>query len=653
MAQQNGWTGTLLHVDLSSKKTQRQAGMDIAATFIGGRMMASRLYWDMVGPQTGALDPGNVLMLMPGPLTGSGAVACSRWVMAAKSPFLHPEQFGFGNAGGFFGAAIKQAGFDGIICSGRADRLSYLLIEDKKIHFKDATSLQGLKIDETMQRLHNAHGTQARIVCIGPAGENKVRFATAGTDQGGSLANGMGAVMGSKNLKAIVIKADTKVGVADQVRLQALNKEIRRLRKGQNEILFTSEPMLGGIERGKNTPCHACPAGCTRALFKHVSGTEQILQMCASSHYYNAWDKMYYKGDSTSDNAFLATALCNTYGLCTGEMANLVWYLYQNREKGLLSDETTGLPLSKLGSLEFIQALMESVTGKKGFGDELAQGTRRLSIAHGAEAEKMALRRITRHGYHDDAYGPRIFLTNALFYATEPRNPIIQLHEYSFTLLKWMFWYTTSGMMSAMDTQRLKKIAARNWGSEAAVDCTTYDGKAQAAFIIQNGSHAKEAMVACDRFYPLLDDDQSEDGMGDPAIVPKLYTAVTGQSMSEQDYYAMGERAVNLQRAIAIREGWQGRPDDVINEFHFTEPVETEEGLIGVFNPDLEFPGAGEEIVTRKGGVLDRQGFERMKNEYYELRGWDTASGLQSKSTLERLDLSFLTPELDALKKIR
>ncbi len=651
MAQHKGWNGTLLHIDLNSNKTHRQPSMDMASTFIGGRLMASRLYWDMVSPQTGALDPGNVLMFMPGPLTGSGALACSRWVMAAKTPYLYPEQFGFANAGGFFGAAIKQAGFDGFIVAGRSKRFSYILIENGTAQIKDAGGLRGLKIDETMSRLHETHGQQARIVCIGPAGESMVSFATAGTDQGGSLSNGMGAIMGSKNIKAVVIKADGRVAVADPAALQDLNKKIRGLRKGQNEVLYTSEPMLPGIERGKNTPCHACPAGCTRARFNHVSGSEQILQMCASSHYYNAWDKMYY--GEPSENAFLATALCNTYGLCTGEMANLIWYLYQSKEKGLLSDETTGLPLSKIGSLEFIQALTEAITARKGFGADLAQGARRISIAHGPETETMALRRITRHGYHDDAYGPRIFLTNALFYATEARHPIIQLHEYSFTLLKWMFWYTTSGMMSSMDTKRLKKIAARNWGSEASVDCTTYDGKAQAAFIIQNGSHAKEAMVACDRFYPFLDDDQSENGLGDPAIVPKLFTAVTGQTMTEKDYNTMGERGMNLQRAIAMREGWQGRCDDVINNFHFTEPIETEEGLIGVFNPDLEFPGPGEEIVTRKGGVLDHQGFERMKDEYYQLRGWDAESGLQSKSTLERLGLSFLVSELEATKKIR
>jgi aldehyde:ferredoxin oxidoreductase len=651
MPENNGWNGTLLYIDLSSEKIHRQASMDIASTFIGGRLMASRLYWDMVTAQTGALDPGNVLMFMPGPLTGSGAVACSRWIMAAKSPYLYPEQFGFGNAGGFFGAAIKQAGFDGIIATGRAEKLSYILIENGTVTLKDAGGLQGLKIDETMKRLHDAHGSRARIVCIGPAGESLVRFATAGTDQGGNLSNGMGAVMGSKNIKAVVIKADGRVGVADPAGLQSLNKKIRRLRKGRNEILYTSEPMLQGIERGKNMPCHACPAGCTRAQFKHVSGMEQTLQMCASSHCYNVWDKKYY--GEPSENAFMATALCNTYGLCTGEMTNLVWFLEKGYEMGLLNEETTGLPLSKIGSLEFIQSFMETVTSRNGLGDALARGTRRLSISLGPEAEKMALRRITRHGYHDDAYGPRLFLTNALFYATEARNPIIQLHEYSFTVLKWIFWYATSGMMSSMDTKRLKKIAARNWGGEEAVDFTTYDGKARAAFIIQNGSHAKEAMVACDRFYPLLDDDQSDDGMGDPAMVAKLFTAVTGESMTEADYYTMGERAANLQRAIAVREGWQGRSDDAINDFHFNEPVETEEGLIGVFNPDLEFPGPGEEIISRKGCVFDRREFERMKDEYYKLRGWDSESGLQGKNKLESLNLSFVVPELKALKKIR
>jgi aldehyde:ferredoxin oxidoreductase len=109
----------------------------------------------------------------------------------------------------------------------------------------------------------------------------------------------------------------------------------------------------------------------------------------------------------------------------------------------------------------------------------------------------------------------------------------------------------------------------------------------------------------------------------------------------------MGERGFNLQRAIMCREGRTGRKDDVIGEFNFTEPIEQEEGMIGLFNPDLELPGAGDAIITRKGATMDRGGFERMKDEYYELRRWDVATGLQKRKLLDDLGLNFVCKELE------
>lgn len=645
-----GWHGRILFVDLTSSFIEERDSVELAESWIGGRALACRLYWDMVGPAVDAFSRDNVLMVLSGPLGGTPAVACSRWIMAAKSPYLYPEQFGFGNAGGFFGAAIKKAGYDGILITGKSRHPVYLYIENGTASLKDAGLLRGRTTAETMDALHRAHGRSASIICIGPAGENCIRFATAATDQGGSLSNGMGAVMGSKNLKAIVARGDMAVRVADSEQLQQINREIRRLRKGQNEVLYLSEPMLKGIEREGNAPCYACPAGCTRAHFRHVSGSSQVLQMCASSHYYNTWDQRYH--GEPSEHAFTAIKLCNHYGLCTSEMTNLIWFLDTCSSQGLLNEQTTGLPLNKIGSLEFIKALTERIVCKKGFGERLAEGTRRLSLEMGDEAVRLALRRITPHGYAADSYGPRIFYTNALLYATEARNPIIQLHEYSFTVLKWIFWYTTNGMMSSLSTERLRNIAHRVWGSEAAVDFTSWEGKARAAYHIQNRSHAKEALVACDRFYPLLDSDKREDGLGDPAIEARLLSAVTGISMDEKGFLAFGERAVNMQRAVALREGKRGRQDDVLNEFHFTEPIQHEEGLIGVFNPDLEFPGPGDTVVSIKGRVFDKIAFEKMKDEYYLLRGWDPDSGLPREDTLRALNLSFVCNELARIGKM-
>ncbi|MBW1823399.1 MAG: hypothetical protein JRI87_02375 [Deltaproteobacteria bacterium] len=543
------------------------------------------------------------------------------------------------------GAALKHAGYDGLIIKGKAKAPSYLFIENDKVELKDANGLWGLTSGETMKKLQESHGNDARVVCIGPAGENMVRFAIASTDQGGALSNGMGAVMGSKNLKAVVVRGSNKVQIAQPEKLSEVNKRIRFLRKGVNERVYMTEPMIEGIDKIKAAPCYSCPAGCSRSSFKHTSGLTEVRKGCASAYFYVPWDQLYH-GKAT-ENPFIATSLCDRYGLCTGETANVIHWLYECFKKGILSDQETGLPLSKIGSLEFIEALVDQVVNKKGFGELLAQGTRRASIEKGKEAEEVALTRVTPSGYINDAYGARVFLITALFYATETKNPVIQNHEVNFLLLKWALYHTTAGTMSPITVDDLKNIAARAWGGEVAVDFSTYEGKAKAAFMIQNRQHAKESMVACDRFFPLLDTDQEEDHMGDPSLLPQLYEAVTGRDLSEDEYYLLGERSVNLQRAIMGREGRVGRKEDTLGEFNFTEPVETSEGVFGMFNPDLELPGAGDEIITRKGKTVDRKEFERMKDEYYLLRGWDVASGMQTKGKLQKLGLDFLLDEME------
>ena len=640
-----GWTGRLLRVELSSGEINKTKSMDYVKDFIGGRMLAARIYWDEVSKDTGALEAEHVLEIIPGPLTGTPATACSRWVVSAKSPHSYPDQYGFGNAGGFLGAALKHAGYDGLIVKGKAKGPSYIFVENEKVEIKDASGLWGLASDETMKKLKERHGKGARIMCIGPAGENMVRFAIANTDQGGAISNGMGAVMGSKNIKAVVVIGSNKVPVAYPERLSEINKRARFLRKGVNESVYMTEPMIEGIEKVKSAPCYACPAGCMRASFKHTSGLVEIRKTCASAFFYTPWDQLYH-GKAT-ENPFLATSLCDRFGLCTAEMSNIIHWLYECFKKNLLSEEETSLPLSKIGSLEFIEALVDRVVTKNGFGELLAQGTRRASIEKGKAAEEVALARVTPSGYVNDAYGARVFLITALFYATETRNPIIQLHEVIFLLLKWALCHTTSGAMSPINTDDLRRIAGRAWGSEKAVDFSTYEGKAKAAFMVQNRQHAKESMVACDRYFPILETDQKEDHLGDPTLVPQFFQAVTGVELSEDDYYRLGERSFNLQRAIMGREGRAGRKEDTLGEFNFTEPVETSEGVFGMFNPDLELPGAGDEIISRKGKTIDRGEFERMKDEYYTLRGWDVKSGMQTKKKLEELGMSDLCAEME------
>ncbi|MCP4715533.1 MAG: hypothetical protein GY868_10495, partial [Deltaproteobacteria bacterium] len=387
------------------------------------------------------------------------------------------------------------------------------------------------------------------------------------------------------------------------------------------------------------------------AIFKHTSGREEIRKTCAAAFLYSGWDTKYH--GETTEYPFLATSLCDKLGLCTQEISNILYWFSACREQEALSKDKTGLDLSQLGSQEFFEKLIDMIVTRTGFGDLLALGIRRAGIELGGGADELARAQVTPSGYVNDAYSARLYLPNGIAYATEARNPIIQLHEYSFIMLKWSLWYTTAGSMSTLDTETLRKIAKRDWGSEAAADLSTYDGKARAGFIIQNRQHAKETMVACDRYFPILDSDQTGTGLGDPTFVPRLFSAVTGQDLSLDQYFQLGERSMNLQRAIMAREGRIGREQDALGEFNYTETIETEEGMVGLFNPDLEFPAAGDEIITLKGKSVDRDSFEKMKDDYYSLRGWDITTGLQTQKTLDKLKLSFVAEELDDLEALK
>jgi aldehyde:ferredoxin oxidoreductase len=185
----------------------------------------------------------------------------------------------------------------------------------------------------------------------------------------------------------------------------------------------------------------------------------------------------------------------------------------------------------------------------------------------------------------------------------------------------------------------LRKIAEKFWGSERAVDFSTYEGKALAAKKIQERQYAKECLVLCDFAFPLFDSAASEDHVGDPLLESGLLSAVTGEDYDEVRLHRVGERVFNLNRAIHLRDGRSGREDDCLPETQFTEREERIADVFGMHNPELYLPGAGDEIISRKGRALDRGKFERMLDEYYRLRGWDAATGFLTAETLQALDL--------------
>lgn len=639
-----GWTGKILRINLTSGEKQLQPTQEFAEKFVGGRGFTAKIYWDEVNPKIDPLSPESPLIIMTGPFAGTPAIAGSRWFISGKSPLLYPDQYGFGSLGGSLGGGLKSAGFDGLIITGKASAPSYLYINDGSIEIKDARGLWGLETFETLKRIRAEHGDQAQTLCIGPAGENKVRLAIAMSENGACGGSGFGAVMGAKNLKALTVIGTGKVMVARPDELKEINQQIHFLIEGR--VLM--DPAIEGIELIKRSPCYGCPGGCPRGLYKHSSGVEEVRKNCQSAYVYYSWDKKYHGGES-SETPFLVTSLCNRYGVCTQEMGNILRWLDKCIQHNLFTDEETAIPLSKMGSWEFIDTLMQKIVSRQGFGDILAEGTIRAAHSAGKGSEKLLEETVTRSGFNSHVYNPRYFITNAVFYATESTSNMNQLHEVCFPLIRWVMWYATDGSMSPFSTEALQKIAKRFWKSEKAVDFSTYEGKAEVAFIIQNREYAKENLAVCDLFYPLTTADGAEDHVGDPTLESRILSAVTGMDIDEQGYYLTGERVFNLQRAIQGREGRGGRKDDTLDQFNFTEPLEGEEGFFDLFNPDCMLPGPEGKLISRKGMVVERDKFEKMMDEYYRLRSWDVETGLQKKQKLETLSLSETVSELEKL----
>ncbi|MCP4196838.1 MAG: hypothetical protein GY762_06765 [Proteobacteria bacterium] len=648
MANTGGWHGKLLRIDLSSGEKQLVPTLDLAKRFIGGRGVLSKIYWDEIDPTTDAMHPANPLIFMTGPLAGTPAIAGSRWVIGGKSSFLYPDQYGIANLGGRFGVKMKATGIDGLVITGTASKPSYLHIDDKKVSVLDASGLWGLRTTDTLKRLESAHGKKSESICIGPAGEKLVRFAIIMGNSGASGSSGFAAVMGSKNLKAVVIEGSMRAPVARPNVLKKINKDIRSLTEEKIPI----EPVIDGIEHVKHVHCPGCQVGCSRGIYKHVpSGAEAFLKNCQSSYMYYNWDQAYH-GGSSSDNLFLTTALCNELGLCTQEISNLIRWLNDCYQNGVLGDDI-GLPLSKIGSMDFFTTLVGKISSREGFGDTLAEGTVRASITLGDDAVQLANSHTTRTGFHSNVYSARFFIAHAVLFATESTHNIARLHEIAFSIMRWTMWLASEGTLSTVDTDVIREMAKRFWGDEQAADFSTYQGKALAAKLIQDRGFAKENLVACDFLYPLMLGHRQNDIVGDPTLESRMLSSVTGIDFSEDAYNETGERCFNLQRAIHAVEGYRiGRTDDVLTETEFESPLDLEDGYFSIFNPESLLPGPDGEIVSRRGKVIEHDKFEAMMDEYYKLRHWDAKSGLQKEETLRKLDLSDIISDLKKKKLV-
>lgn len=641
-----GYGGRILRLDLSSRRVEEIPTSGYAADFCGGRGFAARMYWDWVDPGESALSAGNLLVFATGPLAGVPVIGGSRWQVCGKSPAAKPHHFNYSNLGGRWGAALKFAGYDAIAVQGCSDGPVYVLVTDEGVTIEDASSLWGRGAIETRGRLKAELGEKARVAAIGPAGENGAVMATILADQDSSGSGGLGAAMGSKRLKAIaVITGKGRAEVAQPEKLQALISYFRglvRLPLKASTYRYSDElvPSFGRVKMRKADPCYGC-RGCTRRLYEAEDGTKGKY-MCASALFYQPWVVRYHRGWK-DDVAFYATKVIDDYGLDSKAVDHTIGWLHACCQAGLLTEEGTGIPLSRAGTLEFVETLSRKIAFREGFGDLLAKGVQAAAAEVGPEAVRLA----ERVGYlgmpeYELLYDPRLYIPHALFYSMEPRLPMSQFHEYGVLMPKYAAW--ASGAPGAKaSAEVVRAIAKRFWGSEMAADLSTYQGKALAVQRIQDRETAKECLVLCDMLWPIVDLDGTEDHVGDPTLESKLLSAVTGRETDEDGLNRIGERVFNLQRAILVREGHRGRESDVPPGRCFTDPLRFDQ-----VNQECIVPGKDWQPISRRGATLDRESFERMKDEYYQIRGWDVRTGLQTRAALEGLGLRDAADDLEA-----
>ncbi len=582
----------ILHVYLHDKSIRRESlPPDLYEHYLGGRGLGVKLLFDNLAPGTDALSPDNLLVFAVGPSTGTSVPTAGRFVVITKSPTT--GTIFDSHAGGYFGAQLRRAGFAAVVLHGKSDNPVYLWINDDEVEVRDASKLWGRDVFTTSDELLEATDAKAQVACIGPAGENLGLMAAIMTDKHRAAGRGgVGAVMGSKNLKAIVAKGSGEVGVHDQERLKAAVERARRLIK-KNAVTDKSLPMYGtpvlvsvanelgmlpthnfqegtfndaeGVSGEKllerfsagTYHCHGCPIGCGRiSLIKgeKVGGPE----------YESLWALGPQCGINDLEWIAIANDRCNHLGLDTISTGSTIGAAMELVEKGKLD-----APL-KFGDTTGVLDLIDDIAYLRGLGAEMSEGSMRLAERYGAPELAMQVK-----GLELPAYDPRGAQGHALGYATSNRGGC-HLRSYL--------------------------IGPEVLGSPVLVDRDRPEGKADLVKLYQDLSAAMDCMVVC-RFtnFAWTVDDYAE-----------MVSAGTGFELSGHDLLRLGARIYNLERLFNLREGFTAEDDTLPQRF---------------FKP-LPEGGSRNRVVH----------LNQMLKEYYELRGWDK-KGRPTEDTLSKLDI--------------
>ena len=601
------YTPKLLRADLTTGVLQEEViPQKIVIDFIGGRGFGIKYLYQELSPGIVPLSPANKLIFSIGPLAGTGALSFSRWIATAKSPLT--ETYFRSVGGGDFGAWLRFAGLDMIIVEGKSTKPVYLYIEDGHYEIKDAGKLWGKDTAKTQEKLKEIHGTGVRAACIGPAGEKLVRYASILSDRRAAGRGGVGAVMGSKNLKAIVIKAARKVKLSNPDEFKGLTKQQadgfradptqqgHRINGTLTNIEITNiqgmfptrnfrEGRLDGWEnvsateyariKTKDAGCYVCPVRCgkvhTVAAGPYAGATNE------GPEYETIWAFTASIGITDIGTTVVADSLCDDLGLDTISTGNTIGFAYELFEKGIINlKDTDGLNLA-YGNHKAAIELIKRIGNRQGFGDVLAEGTRRAAshIGKGAGAYAMQIKGLEMPGYE-----PRAAKRHGLGYAT---SSIGASHNIA---------YCVQEIFGVVRPRPVDRFAD--------------EGDTDIVKLIQDRTAMWETGIACIFAEPHV------------RLFAAMLASVTGISElgAVEHLFKVGERIYNLERAFNVREGF-GRKDDTFPLRITSEP--------------LKNAGPAEGQVLRKPAAL--------LDEYYQFRGWDE-NGIPTPEKLKELGLN-------------
>lgn len=623
------YAGKILRLDMSSGKISWEPTSRYSERFMGGDGVAMKIMWDEISPGLHPFDPDNRLIFMTGPLTGTLAPTSGRFEVCTKAPGVDPFMPTRSGIGGYFGPELKFAGYDGLIVQGKAESPSLLEIFDENVRVVDAADFWGLDAFETQRAITRKYGKGVRVLCIGPAGENQVNFSAIISDSGYAAAKtGMGAVMGSKNLKAIVVKGSRGLKIARPEEFIAHVQEGRKLLRNHPMRDWASQGPIEGQwrfvqkHRIKYASCFCCPVACRS--FVRMPGFDGGEVMCLSQYYLNL-------GTESDEAAWTGKVLSDKLGLCQYTLFDLILWLAEEFKAGKISEKETGIAWSKLGTRVFIEDFLHKVAHREGFGDVIADGPIAVfrhfgeKVRDGYEAHFPA-RNQAEH------YSVRAYPLVLMQWAMGSRDPLSGAHDWT-VLVYWSGMNWPRNQKGALTLEQLKAIGKDVYGSEASVDAFTYKDKARVATIIQNTSSLKNSLVLCDwSCFPILTSlNNPPDYKGDPDLERRLYSSATGNDVDVAEWLRIGERIVNLERSIMVREGRRKR-DDTVAEFHFRVP-------------EMDVPPW--EKPQPVPPVANREKFEIMRDEFYRLRGWDPETGIPTDSKLRSLGLGDVAEEIN------